>query len=234
MNTKPTTASHARLVEELGRRVTGGELAPGTIMTLAGLEAEYGASRTVLRETVRVLESHGLVSSRRHVGILVRPPEEWDSLNASVIEWTLDGAERHRKLIELTELRVAVEPVAARLAAEHADDDQRAELLRLAAELHERGARGEGASDEYLEVDIAYHSLLLRAGGNALFARLAAPVSEILRGRSVRGWTPAVPHDGTLEAHVATAQAIAHGDGAAAEASAREHVTLVADEVTSL
>jgi DNA-binding FadR family transcriptional regulator len=232
MNKKPATASHSRLVEELGRRVTGGHLPPGTVMTLAGLESEYGASRTVVREAVRVLETHGLVASRRRVGIVVRPRAEWDSLNASVIQWALDGPARRAKLLELTELRVAVEPVAARLAAERADDEQRVELVRLATVLHELGERGEGASDDYLAADIAYHSLLLRASGNALFVQLASPIGEILRGRSVRGWTPAVPHEGTLEAHLATAQAIAGRDGDAAEASAREHVTLVADEVT--
>lgn len=227
-------ASHAHLVEVLGRRIAGGELTPATPTTVAALEAEFGASRTVVREAVRVLEAHGLLASRRRVGLTVRPRRDWDNLDATVIEWTLDGPRRREIIVELTELRAAVEPVAARLAAERASAEQRDELVRLATLLSEHGDRGEGDSDEYLAIDIAYHSLLLDASGNALFHQLIGPIAEILRGRSVRGLTPGIPRVGTLEAHVATARAIADGDGAGAEAAAREHLTLVSGEVRDL
>ena len=227
-------ASHAHIVETLGRRIAGGELAPGTGMTVAALEREFAASRTVVREAVRVLEAHGFLRSRRRVGLVVRPREEWDSLDATVIEWSLDSPRRRDVLIELTELRVAVEPVAARLAAERGSDADRARLLEWATRLNELGTQGLGDSDEYLEVDIAYHSLLLRAGGNPLFGKLSEPIAEILRGRALRGLTPGMPRIGTLEAHVATARAITARDGALAEASAREHLTLVSSEVAHL
>jgi DNA-binding FadR family transcriptional regulator len=231
MPTPVTTASHAHIVETLGRRIVGGDLPPGTGLTLAGLEDSFTASRTVVREAVRVLEAHGLLTSRRRVGLVVRPRAEWDILNADIIEWSLDSPRRRDVLIELTELRVAVEPVAARLAAERADAEVRAELLRLATRLSDLGGQGLGDSDEYLEADIAYHRLLLTASGNPLFQKLGDPIAEILRGRSVRGLTPGMPRVGTLEAHLATARAIFEGEGDAAEASAREHLTLVSGEV---
>ena len=77
-------ASHAHLVEVLGRRIAGGELTPATPTTVAALEAEFGASRTVVREAVRVLEAHGLLASRRRVGLTVRPRRDWDNLDATV------------------------------------------------------------------------------------------------------------------------------------------------------
>jgi len=234
MPPKTPTASHAHIVETLGRRIAGGELSPGTGMTVAALEQEFAASRTVVREAVRVLEAHGFLRSRRRVGLVVRPREEWDSLDANVIEWSLDGPRRRDVLVELTELRIAVEPIAARVAAERGSDADRTRLLELAVRLSELGAEGLGDSDEYLEVDIAYHSLLLQAGGNPLFGKLSAPIAEILRGRAVRGLTPGMPRVGTLEAHVATARAITLRDGATAEASAREHLTLVSREVAHL
>lgn len=230
----PTTASHAHIVETLGRRIAGGQLPPGAGMTVASLEEEFAASRTVVREAVRVLEAHGFLRPRRRVGLVVRPRDEWDSLDATVIEWSLDGPRRRDVLIELTELRIAVEPVAARLAAERGSDEDRALLLHWATRLSDLGAQGQGDSDEYLSADIAYHSLLLRAGGNPLFGKLGAPIAEILRGRAAHGLTPGTPRVGTLEAHLATAQAIGAGDGAAAEASARAHLTLVSGEMHGL
>ncbi|WP_454115277.1 FadR/GntR family transcriptional regulator [Microbacterium lacticum] len=229
-----TQASHARIVDELGRRITGGALQVGDGMTVARLEEEFAASRTVVREAIRVLEAHGLVASRRRVGVIVQPRERWRTLDATVIAWTLQGPRRQELLVELTALRVAVEPVAAAQAARTAHPADRDELLRLATRLGELGARGAGDSEEYLQVDIAYHSLLLRAGGNALFAQLSHPIAEVLAGRAALGLTPGIPHVGTLEAHLATAQAIAAGDAAAAEAAAREHLTLVSGEVESL
>jgi DNA-binding FadR family transcriptional regulator len=225
--------SHSRVVQELGRRIAGLTLPAGTVLTLAGLEEEFGTSRTVVREAIRVLETHGLVRSRRRVGITVQPRTEWDNLNASVIQWTLDGPRRRDQLIELMDLREAVEPVAARLAAQRATAEQRAELLRSATALSDLGAAGLGDSDEYLAADIAYHSLLLTASGNALLAQMAGPVTEILRGRTSYGLTPSDPRPGTLEAHVATAAAVVAGDVDVAEREARHHLALVADEVSA-
>lgn len=85
MPTTAPTASHAHIVETLGLRIAGGTLAPGAGMTVAALEQEFSASRTVVREAVRVLEAHGLLRSRRRVGLVVRPREEWDSLDATVM-----------------------------------------------------------------------------------------------------------------------------------------------------
>lgn len=227
-------ASHAALVEELGRRIAGGELPPGATMTARTLEREFGASRTVVREAVRVLEAHGLVTPRRRVGIVVQPREEWDNLDANVIGWVLAGPRRADVLRDLTQLRTAVEPLAARLAATHATDAERSELIRLATALRDLGSAGRGDREEYLEVDIAYHSLLLRSSRNALFARLVSPIAEILRGRSALGLTPGVPRVGTLEAHLATSEAIGRADPDAAEASARTHLTLVSGEIDAV
>jgi DNA-binding FadR family transcriptional regulator len=224
--------THGSVLDSLGRRIASGELAAGTVITLADIEAETGTSRTVAREAVRVLESLGLVRSRRRVGITVQPRSAWHVLGAETIRWTLDGPLRRAHLVELMELRAALEPVAARLAAERAGAGQRAELVRLATELDRLGRAGLGDSPEYLQVDIDFHTLLLASSGNALYAELAGPVREILVGRTHRGLTPADPAPGTLDAHLAAARAIARGDGADAERNVREHITIVTEELT--
>ena len=100
--------SHSDVLETLGRRIATGELPEGRILTLADLELEHGASRTVIREAVRVLESRGMLASRRRVGITVLPHAEWDAFDAAVIRWNLAGPRRQEQLAMLTELRGAM------------------------------------------------------------------------------------------------------------------------------
>ena len=101
--------SHSDVLETLGRRIATGELPEGRILTLADLELEHGASRTVIREAVRVLESRGMLASRRRVGITVLPHAEWDAFDAAVIRWNLAGPRRQEQLAMLTELRGAID-----------------------------------------------------------------------------------------------------------------------------
>ena len=69
---------------------------------------------------MRVLESMGLVAARRRVGITVLPPARWNPFDPDIIRWRLAGPDRLRHLQSLSELRSAIEPLAARLAAAHA------------------------------------------------------------------------------------------------------------------
>lgn len=223
--------THGAVLDALGLRIAAGELPAGTVLTLAGLEHDFGASRTLVREAVRVLESLGMLVSRRRVGITVQPRAHWHVLGAEPIRWTLEGPLRQRHLVELMELRAALEPAAARMAAERASGAQRDELVRLATELHRLGLAGLGDSPAYLQVDIDFHTLLLAASDNALYAELAGPVREILVGRTGLGLTPADPAPGTLDAHLAAAQAIARGDGPGAEAQVRTHIAIVSGEI---
>jgi len=87
-----THDTHSFVVSSLGQRIGAGELVPSTDLTLASLEAEYGVSRTVVREAVRVLESKGMLVSRRRIGLVVQPVENWDLLDRSVIQWRLAGS----------------------------------------------------------------------------------------------------------------------------------------------
>jgi len=230
----PQAGSHGFVLDELGRRIAGGDIAEGAVLTLAGLEQEFAASRTLIREAVRVLESLGMLRSRRRVGITVQPRTDWHALDSAIVRWSLAGPRAQEQLLALMELRSAVEPVAARLAAERASTDDRSRLVALAAELNDLGLAGRGDSPEYLRVDIDFHSLLLAAGGNPLLAQLKGPVEEILTGRTELGLTPAVPADGTLDHHLATARAVADGDALAAEIAAQGYVSLVTKEVLEI
>ncbi|TQL04608.1 FadR/GntR family transcriptional regulator [Cellulomonas sp. SLBN-39] len=212
---------HGGVLDRLGRRIAAGDLPAGTVLTLAGLEAELGVSRTVVREAVRVLEAVGMVTSRQRVGITVQPEDAWHALDPQVIQWRLAGPGRYRQLVELTELRLAVEPTAARLAARYADAPTRARLVELADRLHALGADEQAASAAYLDADVAFHTVLLRAGGNPLLGMLGGAVTEVLAGRAALGLMPEVPAEQSLDGHRAVALAVAQGEEDEAERQTR-------------
>lgn len=224
-------ASHGPVLDHLGARIASGELPPGSVLTLAGLEAEYGVSRTVIREAVRVLEAMGMLASRRRVGVTVRPASEWSALDTRLIGWQLEGPARDQQLVVVTELRAAIEPIAARLSAQRASDVQRAEILRLANCLEQLGHDGLGDTEEYLAADVAFHDLILDTSGNLMLAATKAAIAAVIAGRSHLGLTPGVPHADALHHHVETAAAIARGDSDAAEHHTRRYVDAVLSEV---
>ncbi|MCB7136093.1 FadR/GntR family transcriptional regulator [Cellulosimicrobium marinum] len=212
-----TTVLHTTVLDTLGRRITSGDAPAGTSLTLDAIGAEFGVSRTVAREAMRLLEGLGLVRSGRRVGIVVRGIDDWNVLDPRVIRWRLDGPGRDAQLRTLTELRHAVEPLAAAGAAQHATQDVRDELVAIAARMRLLGEAGD--LEEFLDLDVRFHELLLRSSGNEMFGAIAGAVAAVLSGRTHLGLMPASPVPEALDQHEAVARAVAAADPDAAEAA---------------
>lgn len=206
---------HSTVLEVIGSEITAGALPEGSVLTLEQIQQRFAVSRTVARETMRMLEHLGLVTSRRRVGLVVRPAADWMVFDPRVIRWRLAGPGRLAQLRSLTELRAAVEPVAAAAAARHADPGEVDRLLVLVARMRELGEAGR--LDEFVVCDIEFHALLLRAGRNEMFAALTDVVAEVLAGRTRHGLMPDRPRPEALDAHDAVADAIRARDPEAAE-----------------
>ncbi|WP_447924460.1 FadR/GntR family transcriptional regulator [Georgenia muralis] len=212
---------HTDVLDHLGRAITHGSLPAGSVLTLATLAEEHGVSRTVIREAVRVLESLGMVDSRRRVGVRVLPETGWQVLDPRLIRWRLTGPQRDEQLRRLTELRLAVEPTAARLAALRATPSAAARLVELAATLRRLGEEGRGTDPGYLTADIDFHALLIEASGNDMLGALADVIAEVLAGRTQLHLSPELPVAEALDHHERLARAVATGDVDAAEDHAR-------------
>lgn len=216
---------HDGLLDALGREIVDGVTPVGSALTLDGICVRFRVSRTVAREAMRMLESMRLITSRRRVGLVVRPREEWDVFDPRLIRWRLDGPQRADQLRSLTELRLAVEPHAAACAAAAAGRQEGDELVALTARMRRLGEEGRLA--EFMELDIEFHARLLRASGNEMFAALTDVVAEVLRGRTEHGLMPPHPEEEALAAHEAVAAAVRAGDGEAAEAAMSQITTEV-------
>ena len=221
----PSTDRRRDVLDSLGRAIVTGKMAPGQSLTLEAIQSRYGVSRTLARDCVHTLESIGIVASRRRVGIVVQPREHWSALAPELVRWQLEADPHGPKLGALTELRAAIEPVAAAAAARRATEEQRSELFARAAAIRAQGATGNVAS--YLDDDIAFHSLVLEASHNDTFKALTGIVAEVLSGRARLTGRVQVPQPEALELHERVAGAVAAGDAATAESSMRDLVAEV-------
>ena len=197
---------HTRVLNELGRSIVSGELAAGATMLAEQIEKQRNVSRSVVREATRVLQSLGMVESVKRVGMRVLPMSAWNLYDPLVIRWRLAENSNAAQLRSLTELRMAIEPRAAELAATHAPDEVTRELLALAAHMRSVGRAGD--LELFLELDIRFHSTVLAASGNEMFARLDGVIAEVLTGRTDQGLMPKRPHEEALQWHVDVADAI--------------------------
>ncbi|WP_114204238.1 FadR/GntR family transcriptional regulator [Janibacter anophelis] len=214
---------HHSVLTRIGGDLTSGRLSAGDVFSMEQIEARYGVSRTVVREVIKVLESIGVATSRRRVGVTIQPESAWESLSPVIIHWRLEGPQRLAQLREVSELRRGVEPQAAWLAAQRATPEQIERLRTAAAGMAQTGPKGELRA--YLEHDIVFHRTLLEASGNALLAGFAPFVAEALTGRTDHDLMPDIPEQGAIDWHVEVAAAIADGHPELAEETTRRIVT---------
>ncbi|HSU70985.1 MAG TPA: GntR family transcriptional regulator, partial [Micrococcaceae bacterium] len=95
---KYTASQHSRFVEQMGLQITGGELPPRAVLRSDELEARFASSRSVVREGLRVLETLGMVSSRRNVGVTILEASSWNVFDPLLIRWRLAGTARQAQL----------------------------------------------------------------------------------------------------------------------------------------
>ena len=225
-------ALHDNLLSALGTAIVSGEYPPGEVLTLDGVSAQHGISRSVAREAIRVLESMGLVASRRRVGITIQPAQKWNVFDPQLIRWRLGSGDRAAQLVSFSELRRGFEPAAAALAARRANPHQCRIMAAAVSDMVVQGRSGD--LDAYMLADKIFHQTLLEASGNEMFRALNGVVAEVLTGRTHHGMMPAVPNPAAIELHDQVARAIRLRDEEAAERAMRaiidEAASAVAEE----
>ncbi|WP_233599904.1 FadR/GntR family transcriptional regulator [Micromonospora sp. M71_S20] len=223
---------HARVLDRLGTAICDGELAPGSVLNIDDLVDRYAVSRSVVREVLRVLASIGFIETRRRVGVMIRPSEDWNVFDPQVIRWRLASAGRIVQLRSITELRTAIEPHAAWLAAGRVGHDEASDLVGLAAKMWAAGKAGD--EERFLQLDIEFHRRILVASGNEMFVRLQDLIAEVLTGRHQHHLMPHHPHEQALQLHAEVAQAIQRRDGERARRAMVQLMEQAFDEMSSI
>ncbi|UQX89751.1 FadR family transcriptional regulator [Jatrophihabitans telluris] len=212
---------HGRLVHELGSRIVSGQLLPGEqLPTESELVTELASSRPAVREAIKVLTAKGLVLARPKVGTTVQPESGWNLLDPDVLAWRYESSPTGQQLDDLSGLRVAVEPEAARLAAR----TKRRETLTPIREAYLLMESSLQDPDEFIKHDLAFHRAVVQAGGNELLIHLDELLSAALAaGRQVH--TRNVRRNRrTLPSHKAVLDAIVARQGEQAASLMRELV----------
>ena len=119
--TYPRRGLHGEVVHTIGLQIVGGTIQPGDPLPPEDeLTSNLAVSRTVLREAVRVLAAKGLVEAKPKIGTRVRARSDWNILDPDVLSWRAETTNDRKLYEDTTEVRLAIEPLAARLAASRA------------------------------------------------------------------------------------------------------------------
>lgn len=223
MTDKPRTRNLVdRVMTRIGADIRAGRLGPGArLPTEQELTASMGVSRTVVREAVAALRADGLVVTRRGSGAYVADPS---ASPFRIVGPRVDGI---GDILDVMELRLAVEVEAAALAAGRATRKQVAGIRAALRGIDKALRGGDGAVAE----DFAFHSAIAEATGNPQFPRFLAFLgNHVIPRQSVRlsvdtpaerrAYLERIQHE-----HARIVAGISDEDPVAARRAMHEHLT---------
>lgn len=169
-----------QVLHAIGIRIISGELQPGDVLPKEDtLSKEYGVSRTVIREAVKGLAARGLVESRPKVGTIIRPRYDWQMLDPAVLEWVAASETSGEFMYHLAEVRTAVEPATAELAARNATPEDLTRMREAFALLES------SISDDvaWAIADLAFHESIVAAAHNEFLAYIVRALRRPLQSK---------------------------------------------------
>ena len=180
----------------IGRRIVAGQYAPGeTLPTEPRIQAEFGVSRTAVREAIRLLSAKGLTVSRPKIGTRVRLMVDWNMLDPDILRWQVDQNPSEEFIHALFEMREIIEPAAASRAAERARPE---EIQRLGTAMAgiEKEAHGSPAQ---IKADVDFHMTILESSRNAMLRSVGALIQSALEITFSLGWRTVMGDDAVLQ-----------------------------------
>ncbi len=195
-----------RVFDQIRQAIVSGDIPAGSKISEPVLAGRYGISRGPLREAMRRLEASHLVERRANQG-------------ARVI--TLSGSQ----LLEIYQVREALEGMAARLAATHMPRDEVADLRCLLEAHHAQVAADGGQAYFQGEGDLDFHYRIVQGSRNSrLIGLLCNDLYHLVRMYRFQfgmSGTRAVP---ALREHDLILDAVADADADMAECLMRRHI----------
>jgi GntR family transcriptional regulator, galactonate operon transcriptional repressor len=210
------------VVRELTDVIVTGVLKPGGLLPPeASLTAQFGVSRTVIRESIKRIEEKGLVTVTQGLGTRVSDPTEWNLLDPVVLSSMIDNDDALGILDEVSRVRATLEATMAGDAAEKATESQISNLRDALDDMRE----SLDDPDEFTIADRRFHNLVMRYSGNRLAPSMARTLfNRALESRRYHGVDPDNALELTTEAHQRIFNAIQSRDREAASRAMFDHI----------
>lgn len=218
-----------QVAEQLAAEIRAGRLAPSAkLPPEARLVEQFAVSRTVVREAVSRLKSLGLVDSRQGSGVYV-------SANVPFAPLNFDARHAGSKaaVIQMVEVRRALEAEVAALAAQRRSADGLRRIQRAVATLDKAVAAG----GDGVEEDVQFHRAIADAARNPFLISTLDYLAQFLRGATrVTRANEARRTDFAAQVkaeHAAIVAAIAASDATKARQAAARHMVNAARRIES-
>jgi GntR family transcriptional regulator, transcriptional repressor for pyruvate dehydrogenase complex len=218
-----------RVVRQLTRLIEDGVLKPGDqLPSERELSEELQVSRGTVREAVQFLGALGLVEVRHGSGTYVRLGTDPGELSEEWRDWTIRHA---RRIHDLLEIRKGLEPFAAELAAQRADDG---DLAAMEDALEEMAPAVDSPDvTALIQADVAFHHALCAAAKNPALSEFADALGQqLIRERGAIWNLPGRPARSLAE-HSAICDAIRARDPDAARLAVHAHLTSVEGDLAA-
>ncbi|MGW5739087.1 MULTISPECIES: FadR/GntR family transcriptional regulator [Streptomyces] len=208
-----------RVAAILSEEIESGRLAEGDkLPTEVELVKQLGVSRTVIREAVSRLRNAGLVEPRQGRGVFVMPRR------TRPLDLEAEASGTKSKVLQIVEVRRAMEGEAASLAATRATPEDIARMRQALAAIDAAVAAGGDGVDE----DLAFHQSIAESTGNAVMVSTVRYLGEVMRGGIRVTRANEARRGDFIEAvrveHHAILTAVESGDAEAARSAVRRHM----------
>jgi GntR family galactonate operon transcriptional repressor len=171
---------HTRVTRVLAQRVLESERSREVLLfpKEADLSAQLGVSRSVLRESMKVLADKGMIQMKPRAGTRARPRSEWRLLDHDILAWQAEVDPSFDLLRDLCEVRLAFEPTTAGFAAVRATS---AEIDDIERSLEKRAASAGGPIERIVDLELEFHDAIVAASHNPLLVELSAAIRTPIR-----------------------------------------------------
>lgn len=212
----PAVTLSERVFEQIRGAIERGDIAAGSKISEPELARRFGVSRGPLREAIGRLEACGLVERRANVG-------------ARVVTLSSEG------LLEIFQVREALESMAARLAAEHMTDEEIAGLREL-LDQHGRQIDEDSGQAYFQKVgDLDFHYRIVQGSRNSqLIKLLCNDLYHLMRLYRYQFGMQSRRAPRAFVEHRMIVDAIEQRDGEMAELLMRHHIRTSRENVKSM
>lgn len=171
----------AQVARILGTRIVGGQYQPGDTLPIeSDLCAQFGVSRTTIREAIKSLAGKRLIDVQPKVGTRVLPFADWNLLDREVLTWRLQTQFDAKIVEDIFEMRLCFEPRACYLAAENCS----AEDLRVITRKFEKLKQTIQNRDEWqiaAQAELDFHITVINLSRNGMFVTIGSAIKAALR-----------------------------------------------------